>query len=149
MHHSLVSKSCLRGLSRSEPLSVRCFFAPTYCRRAAPWFRSLARAPIARSETWPLRCSTVPSLRNLARVLLRGSFAPGPCPCAVPSLRTLVCAPAPSSSIDARLLSLAIAVPLSLSLSLAVPLPCSHSPCRYLAISRRASLLSRRLVSVR
>ena len=59
------------ALSRIEPLSARCSFAP-----------KLARAPLVRSEVWPVRCSAVPPLRTLAHaLLLRLSFAPRPCPC--------------------------------------------------------------------
>ena len=90
---SLASNLGLCALSRSESLSARCSLIPKLCPRDAPSFRSLARAPIARSEVWPMRCSAVPPLRTLARALLRLSFAPSPCPCLLLVATPRLCPP--------------------------------------------------------
>ena len=119
---SLTSNTALCALSRSKLLSARRFLAPKRCPRDSPSFRSLARAPIARSNVWPVHCSAVPPLRTLARALLRCFFVPSPCPCAVPSLRVLARAPLLRYTLP-RLCFLLL------------------SPCRYLALSRRASPL--------
>ena len=63
-----------------KPLPRAVSLAPKLSPRDAHSFRSLARAPIARSEVWPVRCSAVPPLRTLARALLRISFSPSPFP---------------------------------------------------------------------
>ena len=95
----------------------------------------------------PCQCAAVPSLRILARVLLRHSFAASLCPCAVPSLRTLARAPFPRY-VSPRFCFLL----LSPYTSLAIPCCAAPAMCllvHSLAISRRASFLSRCLVSAR
>ena len=93
MRRSLDLNPCLCELSGSESMSVWFFLYPMLCPRAAPSFRSLALAPIGRSEAWPVRCSAVLLLKTFDGTLLRRSFAPSPCVFDVTSRRTPARAP--------------------------------------------------------